>query len=135
MIIIDSSYLFALRDTDDSLHMQAHEFLKKLVGNGIFYLEDVLKEVQTVITVRKKSMIGFDWIDSIYKNESDLDRQYTLSAGEYFEVLNFWRKLGESRLSFVDAEIIYLANKYNFQVLTFDQEIIKRLPTELVFTK
>ena len=133
MIIVDSNYLLALAKKSDSLHNLAVDFKIKLSGLGILYLDDILKEVQTIIAVRESHKDSFAWIDSIYKNEIELDRQYNLSSVEYFEVLNYWRTLTNSRLSFTDAEIIYLANKYNFNVLTFDKEIIARLPKKLVF--
>lgn len=133
MILVDSNYLLALARDHDSLHNLAVDFKSKLVDFGILYLEDVLKEVQTIISVRISHQESFAWIDSIYKNEADIDRQYNLSSSEYFEVLNYWRSLANSRLSFVDAQILYLANKYNFKVLTFDKEILARLPKKLVF--
>lgn len=133
MIIIDSNYFYSIFEPNDALHLRAVKFKDKIFDLPILYLEDVLKEVQTIISVRKSHKACFDWIDSIYRNETDDDRQYTLMNGEYFEILNFWRELGESRLSFVDAEILYIANKYKYPVLTFDDELIKRLPSELVF--
>jgi predicted nucleic acid-binding protein len=133
MIIVDSNYLFGIRDVEDSLHERAILVGEKLKTYAICYLEDVLKEVQTIISVRKGHKIGFDWIDSIYENESDLDRQYSLLPHEFFEILNLWRELKNNKLSFVDAEIIYISKKYKFPVLTFDDEIKKLLPKELVF--
>lgn len=133
MIIVDSNYLFALAKKSDSLNSIALEFKLKLENFPILYLDDVLKEVQTLVSVRFSHKDSFNWIDSIYQNEYKRDRQYNLSSVEYFEVLNYWRSLKVTRLSFVDAEILYLADKYNFKVLTFDKEIISRLPKKLVF--
>lgn len=131
MIIIDSNYLFAIANKFDALHKKAKAI--NVAGMSVLYLEDVLKEVQTIVSVRQRQADSFAWIDSIYENEIADDRQYNLSSAEYFEVLNEWRSHKDSRMSFVDAEIIHLAKKYQFQVLTFDEEIKKRLPKHLVF--
>jgi predicted nucleic acid-binding protein len=131
MIIVDSSYLLAIAKKFDSLHLRATAIKFKIEKLPLLYLDDVLKEVQTVLAIKKSNLESFAWIDSIYKNELDIDRQYNLSSLEYFEVLNFWRSLKNSNLSFVDAEILYLAQKYNFQVLSFDEELLKLLPPKL----
>ena len=133
MIILDSNYFIALNKSTDSLHERAKLLVPKIRIEAICYLEDVLKEVQTIIAIREGHAIGFEWIDSIYENESDLDRQYSLMPHEYAEILNLWRGLKNNKLSFVDAEIIYISKKYQFPVLTFDDEIKKLLPKELVF--
>lgn len=133
MIIIDTNYFFALLHADDSLHLKAVNISSSIKDFPVLYLEDILKEMQTILSVRKSHTDSFNWIDSIYQNEYKRDRQYNLSSVEYFEVVNYWRSLKDTRLSFVDAEILYLSNKYNFKVLTFDKEIISRLPKKLVF--
>jgi predicted nucleic acid-binding protein len=131
MIIVDSNFFLGLRDSSDSMHEQCLRLVKKLNGKPILFLEDVLKEVQTVISIRKSHKEAFNWLDSIYKNETNLDRQYNLSSIEYFEVLNYWRSFKKCKLSFVDAQIIYIAIKNGFKVLSFDKELLRYLPAEL----
>jgi len=132
MIIVDANYFLGIYDELDSLHQRCLKISESMGETPILYLEDVLKETQTVLSIRKGHAEGFEWIDSIYDNESPLDRQYTLGPGEYFQVLNTWRALDGGRLSFVDAEIIYLARKHNFPVLSFDNELLRHLPKALV---
>lgn len=133
MIILDSNYLLAMRDSLDSNNKKAVALSKRLEGQAILYLEDVLKEVQTVISIRNGYSVGFEWLDSIYAGETELDMQYCLSPSDYFNVLNYWRDLNNNKLSFVDAEILYLANKFSFPVLSFDKELLNCLPKSLRF--
>jgi predicted nucleic acid-binding protein len=133
MIILDSNYLLAMRDSLDSNNKKAIALSKRLEEQAILYLEDVLKEVQTVISVRNSHLDGFEWIDSIYVGEAELDMQYSLNPTDYFNILNYWRDIKNNKLSFVDAEILYLAHKFSFPVVSFDKELLSHLPKSLIF--
>lgn len=132
MIILDTSFLVAYYNQFDTFHKQSLLYSDLLDLASILYLDDVLKESVTVINARVSREASLNFLKSIYKGDKHGDAVYTLTAMEFFEILNEYEADSESRLSYIDSEIVFLAKKYNFKVISFDKGIIRKLPNDLV---
>jgi predicted nucleic acid-binding protein len=133
MILVDTSVLFAFFYKFDSCHEQAQKIYKTIPNNKLVIAADVIKELLTIVNLRK----GDKTAKQIYY-ELDQDPRnpfiHNLDALEFFEFMDFFREFPNTRLSTVDLQLLFLAQKYEFQILTFDKELIKMLPKELVYT-
>jgi predicted nucleic acid-binding protein len=129
MKIVDSSFLISLTNPSDSNHKAAIKLHEKHYANGYLYLDDVLKETQTILNLKIGTAQMFRFVDELYREEKPNELQYLISPQEHMEILNFWRNLSANKFSFVDLEILFLANKYKYGVLSFDLELLSFLPS------
>lgn len=133
MILVDTSVLYAFVDEWDSCHEKAQKIYRSIHNNKIVIPADVIKEMITILNLRHGSKIA----TRIY-NELDQDPRnpfiHNLDTLEFFEFMDFFREFPNTQLSTVDLQLLFLAQKYEFQILTFDKELIKMLPKELVYT-
>ena len=122
MIILDSNVWIALFSKKDSQNTRAEKFYDEIEG-GIIVPEYVILETVSIVSVKvsKKTADGF--LEYILNNK-DI---YILYSNEDFlgEVLNFYRKISNNHLSFVDVTLLCLAKYY--QVVTFDKKLDREI--------
>jgi predicted nucleic acid-binding protein len=132
MILVDTSVLFAFFDPNDSCHTLARKLFLELPKNQILILEDVLKELLTVVNLRK----GSDVSKIIYNELNNDDREvmlYNFTSLEFFDFINNFQTIKNTKLSLIDLELLYLSTKNNIPVLTFDKNLNKSLPDSLIY--
>lgn len=126
MILVDTSVLYAIFEVTDTQHQKAKDTYFKIPNNQILITDSVLKELFTLVNRRKDSQITAQ----VY-NELDQDPRkptiYNFDTLEFFEFLDFFINLKKNKLSTTDLELLFLHKKYNFKVLTFDEELNKLL--------
>ena len=132
MIAVDTSVLFACFELHDSCHRSALEAYFQIPSSQLLIPADVIKELITLINLRRGSEVAKE----VYY-EIDQDPRnpciHNLDTLEFFEFMNFFNEFPNTKLSSVDLQLIFLAQKYGFQILTFDKQLIKMLPKELVY--
>lgn len=118
MQIIDSSVWVALFLDFDSTHKKASEIFSQIEGS-IYLPYCVINEVATVLAYKHSKMQADSFLDFITDNEDII-----IIGDEIANEINYYRQI-EKNISFTDAAIIYLAEKFNLLLITFDKQIIK----------
>ena len=136
-IIIDTNYLFALKSKNDKNHQRALELFKELkedykkpfITNNL-----VVNEIFTLTNSRYKGNIYYldEYFKLIWGNDNFF-KIVQLLQEQYKEIFDTLRKYTDPKrlLSFVDASLIFLYEKFNAEALiSFDNHfdgIISRL--------
>ena len=117
--IFDTSFLLSLFIIDDTNHSNAINFFENLWENNIFYINEITYiELFTVITYKL-------WFNDIKEIKNILDDLWVTFLNSWnMEYINFFEFMNK-KISVTDASIIYDSIRYNLEILTFDQEIIK----------
>lgn len=126
MVILDTSFLFALFVEQDSAHLKAVHFAKSLAQENAFCSFLVFQELMTLMMSKlgseAASKIGAD----ILAQDSGI--QILKIDQDYFEeTVKLFEKLSPHKLSFVDVSLLVLAKKLEAKVLTFDQGLERAL--------
>lgn len=135
-IIVDTNFLFALKAKKDKNRDRAIEIFRDFNENKHELITSyfVVGEVLTLAISRSFGDISF--LVKIYNLVLGAEKiiiLYQFTSGEYQKIFDILRKYCTSKrlLSFVDATLIYLYEKYNADfILSFDSHfdhITKRL--------
>lgn len=120
MVILDTSFLFALFVEQDTAHQKALHLAKSLNQESAFCSFLVFQELMTLMMSKlsavSASKIGAD----ILAQDSGI--QILKIDQEYFEeTVDLFESLAPHKLSFVDVSLLILAKNLEAKVLTFDQ--------------
>ena len=134
-IIIDSSFLYALKAEKDKYSERALEILLDLNEKELLLTNYLtLNETITLAAVRSNANTSFmEKIFEIIWGQENFFKIIQLTAHDYREVFEVLRKYTTPKkiLSFVDASLIFLNKKVNASaILSFDSHfdgIISRL--------
>ena len=119
-IFLDSSFIIALVNDNDSLHKQALEYLELTESNECFISNLIINEVITVIGNKLGLEIAistYDLLTSVFNivNEYDLV-DFNSNVMLLYESYN-------TKLSFTDSSIIYIMGEEEINnLLSFDKE-------------
>ncbi len=117
MYIIDSSVWVALFLDFDVSHRKAIEIFSALDGK-IYLPYSVILEVSTVLAYKHSKKQADEFLEFIVDNEDII-----LINNEIKGEVDYYKKI-KSKISFADSSIIYLAQRFNLYLLTFDKQII-----------
>lgn len=116
MTILDSNVWIAFLYIDDALHKNAQKVLT-LCEKPIFIPEYIIIETSSVLSQKAGKKIADTFLEMIMQSK---DIEVLFAQDQFFvEVINFYRKHQEKRLSFIDFTLLYLSGSY--QVITFDK--------------
>lgn len=116
-VFIDSSVWVALFLDFDSQHKKAVGIFS-LLDNKIYIFCGVISEVATVLTYKHSKAQADKFLDFITNNDDIVlfDNQVLLE-------INFFRNFNKS-ISFTDASLLFLSQRMNLSLITFDKQII-----------
>lgn len=127
-IVIDSNFLFALKSTQDKNHQRSFEILKDLrdnYKNSFITSICVVNETLTLTIARYKGNIHYlENMSKLFWGEDNFFKVFPLTPEEYKDVYEILIKYCNPKrfLSFVDASLIFLYEKYNAEyILSFDR--------------
>lgn len=135
-IIVDTNFLFALKAKKDKNRDRAIEIFRDFNDNKHELITSyfVVSEVLTLAISRSFGDISFlVKIYNLVQGDEKIIILYQFTSGEYQKIFAILRKHCTSKrlLSFVDATLIYLYEKFNADyILSFDSHfdhITKRL--------
>ena len=118
MILLDTDFIFNFFDENQSNHSKANDLVEKYVDCQFIISNLVRQELATVLSVRlgyqfwrevEAALSEFEVIDIFLKEDQ------TQSIWELFN--NFKKK----NISFIDCSNLYLAQKYNYKIASFDK--------------
>lgn len=125
-MIVDTSFLYAYYNSDDTHHNEAMNKLKEF--NGTLIISDyILGEMLTLFLYKKSLAAAHLFIETVYDNEAF--EVIHFSPLDFQSILETF-KSQKRQLSFIDASVVYLAKTMNLDVLTFDQNILKEIKTK-----
>ena len=117
MYLIDSSVWVALFLDFDVSHKKAIEIFSA-VDDKIYLPYCIILEVATVLAYKHSKKQANEFLEYITDNEDII-----LINNEIKSEVDFYKKINK-KISFTDASIILLAEKFDLLLLTFDKQII-----------
>ena len=130
-IFVDSSFLIALVNENDSLHEKSLEYIDLIEKNDCYISNLVINEVITVIGNKidlETAISAFDLINDIFHviNEYEI-KDFNLTTMLIYEKHN-------TKLSFTDCSIIVDMHYHKIEnLLSFDKEFKKAEGINLIF--
>jgi len=126
-IILDSGFLYSLKIKQDELHSIAIKLFKETDWKkyGLIVTSNlVVNEVYTLVNIRTKSnKAAFEQIERLIRDDENFFEIVFLRPSEFQETAKLFKKYStpDRILSFVDASLIYLSQKFNFTtIISFD---------------
>jgi len=126
IIILDTSFLFALRSKKDQYHKRAYEILNEFEEKNPKYFINysIMNETLTLAINRSHGNISFleKYITLFFGNDNFF-QVFQNTPQEFPKIVEVCKKYITSKrlISFTDASLIYLYQKFNADyVLSFD---------------
>lgn len=130
MIFVDSSFIIALINENDSLHEKAFELIDIIENEKLVISNLIINEVITVIGNKidlNTAIKSFDLINSRF----DVIEEYNIKNFN-FKCMNEYEKYN-TKLSFTDSSIIVVSKEFAIEkIVTFDKEFKKVMDVELI---
>ena len=122
-IFLDSSFIIALVNNNDSLHNKSLEYLEIIENNECYISNLIINEVITVIGNKlglEEAISTYDLLTSVFIIINEYDNtDFNASNMLIYETYN-------TKLSFTDSSIIYIIEKEGIdKLITFDKEFNK----------
>ena len=118
MTLVDTSFLFALTNRNDTSHSACVSVAQSLRSRLIIPLT-VLPEVAYLLDTRLGHHIMQQFIEQISQPAWTLE---TIHPDDWSRVVGLLKKYHDSRLDFVDATLIAMAERLNIKrILTLDR--------------
>ena len=118
-VILDSNVFIAFYYHEDTLHEDAVDLVKSLKEYDIIIPYCVIQEVSTILTYRLSKKAANHFIDDIQSSDTTL-----IINNEFQPEIEFFKTIKEP-LSFADITLLYLSQKYDAILLTFDKQLLK----------
>jgi len=126
-VVLDTGFLYALRKKKDKNHGRAARHLKEIdwkIQRVAITSDLVVNETYTLMNRRSGgNPSALESLDKLFWGDDLFFRIIPLFGEDYRNIVTILRKFTTPKriLSFVDASLIYLANKFNYlTILTFD---------------
>lgn len=119
MILLDTGFLYALNDTNDTNHFRAVTFLRSLAEAELGLPWVVLPELAYLLHSRLSHRAMRNFLVGLAHSDIKL---VPLEAGDMVRVNEILAHYAEARLDFTDAVIVAVAERLDIrQLLTFDR--------------
>ncbi|MBA7507495.1 hypothetical protein ES706_06214 [subsurface metagenome] len=126
IIILDTSFLFALRSKKDQYNERAYEIFNEFEEENPKYFTNysIMNETLTLAINRSHENISFlEKYIALFFGNDNFFQVIQNTPQEFPEIVEVCKKYGTSKrlLSFTDASLIYLYQKFNADyVVSFD---------------
>lgn len=116
--LVDSSVWVALFLDFDTQHRKAAQTLGKIAGT-IYLPYGVITEVATVLTYKHSKQLADNFIAYVRDN-----RDIKIINNDTLEEMDFYRTISHT-LSFVDISLMFLSDKLDATLITFDKQLVR----------
>ncbi len=126
IIILDTSFLFALKSKKDQYHKRAYEILNEFEGEKTKYFTNyfIMNETLTLAISRSHGNIAFlEKYNALFFENDNFFQVLQNTPQEFKKIVEICKKYITSKklLSFSDASLIYLYQKFNANyIVSFD---------------
>jgi predicted nucleic acid-binding protein len=126
MLIFDANVWIALLNVEDSQHEKAKMTYVEVEENqeSILLPEYIILEVLNVLTCKAGKSKADTFLSKIFASDQ-IEIGYS-SDDFLLRVIQTFLASDSNKLSFIDQSLLYLSQFH--KVITFDKEILKRLP-------
>lgn len=124
-VIVDTNVLVALYNTKDSQHKKALKVFDTLsdLKARLVVSNYILLEIYTILSQRAGKKQALEFGGLVRKKKPFIVKRIAKAADE-----GTWRifeKVRNKNISFVDCSIMFLALEGNYEIVTFDEKIVK----------
>ena len=126
-IILDTGFLYALKDEDDPHHVDATSLLESLDWDSHYPVVTtnlIVNETYSLMVFRSNGNVSLlPALDELFWGEENFFRIMEINVGDFQKVAQILRKYVTRKrlLSFVDASLIFLGELYNFkEIISYD---------------
>ncbi len=123
MIVLDTSFLVSFYLSEDINHRKALKLAEENAQEMMLLSEIILFETLTVLNYKAGIARAREAHDELLGNKSI--RFFNLSEIEKNEILELFFAQENSKLSYADISVIYMAKRGKAKILTFDEVILK----------
>jgi len=126
IIILDTSFLFAIKSKKDQYHERAYEIFNEFEEENPKYFTNysIMNETLTLAVSRSHGNISFlEKYIALFFGNDNFFQIFQNTPQEFPEIIEVFKKFVTSKrlLSFTDASLIYLYQKFNADyVVSFD---------------
>jgi predicted nucleic acid-binding protein len=126
IIILDTSFLFALRSTRDRFHERAYEIFNEIVEKKPKFVTNyfILNETLTLAVHRSNGNLSFlEQYISLFFEKDNFFQIVQNNPGDYKKIVAVYKRYVEPKrlLSFTDASLIHLYQQLNADsIISFD---------------
>jgi predicted nucleic acid-binding protein len=126
IIILDTSFLFALRSTRDRYHERAYEIFKEIEEKKPKFFTNyfIMNETLTLAVNRSNGNLSFlEQYISLFFEKDNFFQIIQNNPGDYKKIVAVYKKYVEAKrlLSFADASLIYLYQQLSANcIISFD---------------
>lgn len=123
--IVDSNFWIGLYHEDDSLHAQAKKIFQQIEQDEreVLITNFIVQEVFTVISLvqNQQKALEFYYLVTNHKRITQIDIEKII-INKIIHFINN-NKLNKP-LSLVDYSIVFMAHKFDFEIISFDRELM-----------
>lgn len=124
--LVDSNIWVGLYCKDDSLHDKAIQLMTELdqTQTQVIVSNFIIQETFTVLSKRLSQAEALAFYDVINHQEKVIQLDITKKIMQQITALMQHQNL-QKILGFIDYSNIFLANEFNFELVTFDENLLK----------
>ncbi len=126
MIILDTDFTYSLFFSNQSTHIKAKSIASKIQNENIILTNFVKYELATVLSRNESQKEAIETIQAL--EQLDLLVYYRLTEEDEKNIWQIFCNYSKKNISFVDCANLYLAQKLNYKIASFD----KFYPSELL---
>lgn len=124
MVILDTSFLYALLHQKDKHHLRAQKIAHEELEGGLAYLPiAVFQETITLLNLRQGTDVARKMGSYLLSDQSPATL-LKMDEACFDDVWKLFQKLGAHQLSMIDATLLYLSIEYEAQLISFDEELL-----------
>ncbi|OIP53322.1 hypothetical protein AUK10_02465 [Candidatus Gracilibacteria bacterium CG2_30_37_12] len=117
--VLDSNIFIGAFYEDDSLHELSIKLLSEIQNSKIIVPYCVVQEVSSIFSYRFGKQKADDFLKFLLETDN-----IELINNDILGEINFYLSFQDS-ISFTDLSLIYIAQKFSAELLTFDKQLLK----------
>jgi predicted nucleic acid-binding protein len=119
--VLDTSFLVALFNSDDSNHKKATDLQKKIIGKNLLLAEYVIVELSSILAMKGSLDISKQAVNELIASK---EIEFIPCSDVFAETMQRFYQQKKYKLSFVDCALIEIKSKYKASsIITFDKEL------------
>jgi predicted nucleic acid-binding protein len=119
MIILDTDFIYSLFFDGQSTHDLAVKLSSQFLDSELILTNFVKFELATVLSKRESHQVAMSVIQDL--TEIDNIRYYRLSEDDENQTYKLFCTFTTKNISFVDCSNLFLSQKSNFKIASFDK--------------
>jgi predicted nucleic acid-binding protein len=119
MIILDTDFVYSLFFEGQSTHNIAVRMSKLFLDSELILTNFVKFELATVLSKRESHQVAMSVIEDLI--DIDNVRYYRLTEDDEYQTYKLFCTYSRKNISFVDCSNLFISQKSNFKIASFDK--------------